>query len=76
MDIFCYLVGSYELASIILQYDFSLESKVIEWTENNRKAQEAVELAKKEQEKLAAAEAARKAEEDAAENNGKFGYVV
>ena len=38
------------------QYDFSLESKVLEWTENERKTREEIELAKQERLKLAAAQ--------------------
>ena len=41
---------------IYFQYDFSLESKVLEWTENERKTREEIELAKQERLKLAAAQ--------------------
>ena len=38
------------------QYDFSLESRILEWTENERKTREELELAKQERLKLAAAQ--------------------
>ena len=38
------------------QYDFSLESRVLEWTENERKTREEIELAKQERLKVAAAQ--------------------
>ena len=54
---------------ICFQYDFSLESKVIEWSDERRKALEAIRLAKLEEERLAA-EVAKKIQDSTKETSG------
>lgn len=68
---------------LFLQYDFSIEEKVLEWSESQREAQRAIEHAreeylkqkqKEEEEKEEAAkqEAAMKEARQAAENTGNI----